>query len=440
MKPETFYIFTLGCAKNEFDSYRLSRKLAAFGFRQVDVPEGADLVILNTCTFIEDAVYETVEVAHSLKKRIKEGQKFIVAGCAVNYFREKINRLVEANLYLSTASMQNPEKIIKGSGGEICLGDKEKIESPQDFETAQEKKPSAYLKVAEGCSNRCSYCLIPKIRGPLKSIPVEICVAEAERLVKSGVKELNLIAQDLSSYGVDLYGRPYLKELTDLIHKKLSNFDFWLRLMYLNPDKADFDMLGEILDMEKVVPYLELPVQSGSQKVLEKMNRKRKPEFILENLEKLKKTFPELVIRTTFLVGFPGETEDDFEATVCLMKEMRPDYVYVFGYSDMEGSASFGFEGKLKAEEIKERVNYLSELAYKMMEEKAIEKEGLEVRVLVENRCEGGVCGRAYFQAPEIDGEIFLDRKVALGSFVAVRLKSAIGLDFEGEVINNDAQ
>lgn len=440
MKPQTFYIFTLGCAKNEFDSYRLSRKLEKLGLKQVEAPEDAELVILNTCSFIEDAVYETVEVARSLKKRIKKGQKFIVAGCAVNYFGEKINRLIKADLYLSTACMQHPEKILYGSGGEVCLDGDEKVESPQDFETAQERKPSAYLKVAEGCSNRCSYCLIPEIRGPLKSIPVEIVAAEAERLVKSGVKELNLIAQDLSSYGTDLYGRPYLKELAGEILKRLESFDFWLRLMYVNPDKVDFEMLAEILEMDKVVPYLELPVQSGSKKVLEKMNRKRNPEFILENLKRLKKLFPELAVRTTFLVGFPGETEDDFEATVNMLNEMRPDYVYVFGYSDMEGSASFGFEGKLKAEEITARVNYLSELAYKIMEEKAVEKEGTKVRVLVERRCEDGLCGRAHFQAPEVDGEVFLEGKAASGFFVTARLKSSIGVDFRGEVAGDDAQ
>jgi ribosomal protein S12 methylthiotransferase len=435
MKPQTFYIFTLGCAKNEFDSLRLAKKLTKTGLNQVERPEEADLVILNTCSFIEDAVYETIETARQLKNRLKRGQKFVVAGCAVNYLKEHLAKVVKADLYVSSEGMQEVEKILFKGGGTFYFGSEDIVKTAEEYETLQEGRFWAYLKVAEGCSNYCSYCLIPAIRGPLKSVPLDICVSEAERLAKSGVKELNLIAQDLSLYGTDLYGKPYLKELVETIVKKLARYDFWLRLMYINPDKADFQVLSKIFELEKVVPYLEIPIQSGSSRILQKMNRKRKFSEILRYVDDLRKRFPDLAVRTTFLVGFPGETETDFEETVALLEELRPDYAYVFGYSDMEGSASFYFDGKLDPNTIRERVNCLSEIASKIMEEKAAEKEGRVVKVLLEGCHRDGCYGRAYFQAPEIDGQVVLKGKARPGSLVKARLEVSSGIDFEGVII-----
>lgn len=434
IKKNTFYIHTLGCAKNEFDSLRVAKKLVSSGFKKTSKIEEAEYIILNTCSFIEDAVVETFETAGKIRSLLKKGQKFVFAGCAVNYFREKITEAVDADLYLSTSDLQLIENYIGKRGVYLSLKN-EDIQNARDYESLQEGEVYAYLKVAEGCSNRCSYCLIPTIRGGLKSVRKEIVIEEAVRLANSNVKELNIIAQDLSSYGKDLGMEKGLYELLSEMCEALENFKLWIRLLYVNPDKVDFSLLEEIFRLKNVVPYLEMPVQSGSNRILRLMNRKRKAEEILERVSLLRRKVPGLTVRTTLLAGFPSETEDDFRETVEFLQALRPDYCYIFAYSDMEGTQSFKMEGKLEEKIIVDRANILSEIAFKIMEEKASEKEGMEVEVLVENAKAGNATGRAIFQAPEIDGKTFIRGNVRKGDFVKVKIERSSGIDFEGRVV-----
>lgn len=439
IKKKSFYLHTLGCAKNEFDSSLVKRKLIEKGYTQADSIEDADFVILNTCSFIEDAVKETFDTAADLLKRKNKKAKFIFAGCAVNYFKERIVEALPADLYLSTDSfLRLPELLKNDVLGFVPFKDREALYS-DDYKIFADEKLWAYLKVAEGCSNHCSYCLIPKIRGPIKSVPIELIVKEALRLADAGKRELNLIAQDLSSYGLDLNDGSNLYKLVKTLSQELSSTDVWIRLLYINPDKVDFSLLLQIFSIDKVLPYLEVPIQSGSEAVLKRMNRKRAPNEILRGIDKLRSKFPELTVRTTFLAGFPGETEEDFMASYKFLLELKPDYAYVFPYSDMEGTKSFLMDGKLNQNEIMRRKNELSEAAYRIMEEKAAEKEGKIVEVLIEETANGAAKGRAYFQAPEIDGFIRLKlsrRKIIKpGARLKVKIIKSEGIDFEGEVI-----
>lgn len=430
----TFFIVTLGCAKNEFDSFLAKRRLERAGFRESASPDAAEFVVLNTCSFIEDAVKETFEVASGMINSLKQGQRFVFAGCAVNYFGNRVKEAVDADLYLSTGAFQMIDSYILKRG--LFLERDFRIpETCSDFETAQEGRVYAYLKIAEGCSNRCSYCLIPLIRGKTRSIPEELLLKEAERLVSSGVKEINLIAQDLASYGKDLGRQKALYGLVKRISEAFKGKEVWIRLLYLNPDTVDFEMLQETYLLPNVVPYLEMPVQSGSPSVLARMGRRRSPEEILEGIEELKKKIKGLSVRTAFLVGFPGETEKEFEETVDFLNRLRPDFCHVFAYSDMEGTRSFCMGGKVEPARVYERSNHLSEICYRIMEEKASEREGTTVRVLVEESSSSGSVGRAFFQAPEIDGKIRLNSKLSKGQFADVLLEFSEGIDFRGKVV-----
>ncbi|MCX7831786.1 MAG: MiaB/RimO family radical SAM methylthiotransferase [Actinobacteria bacterium] len=436
VRKRSYFIVTLGCAKNEFDSSLLEKRFQEEGYVKADSIESADFVLLNTCAFIEDAVKETLTTAYEIKSMLKKGQKFIFGGCAVNYFREKIREAVYADYYLSTAALLNTTDILKNNdeGGLFLEWDENDFDC-STYKTSQESRPYAYLKIAEGCSNNCSYCLIPRIRGSLKSITSDAIIEEALRLVQTGVKEINLISQDLASYGRDRNSDITIYDLVNKLSESLENEQIWIRLLYLNPDNIDFHRLFNLLSNEKVVPYLEMPVQSGSKRVLKLMNRKRAPEDILEGIGMLRERIKNLSLRTTFLVGFPGEEEKDFEETVDFLYKLRPDYAVVFGYSDMEGTAAFRAKDKLSRRIIIDRLNYLSEIVYKIMEEKAAEKEGSVVKMLVESSDGRTSTGRAYFQAPEVDGLISLEADLKPGTFAQVRLKTSSGVDFLGELV-----
>jgi ribosomal protein S12 methylthiotransferase len=435
----TFYLITLGCAKNEFDSNIVKRKLKEAGYTEAPSADEADLIILNTCSFIEEAVKETFDTSASILKTRKKDARFVFAGCAVNYFREKIVGAVPADMYLSTEAFLNFDKYLEITEGSFYAESGVFNFDSESYRLDEDKKPWSYLKIAEGCSNYCSYCLIPHIRGPARSIHPDLVIREALRLAEGGKREINLIAQDLSSYGSDVNYEFNLKALVKRLSRVLSAYGVWIRLLYINPDRADFDVLAEIFELEGVVPYFEAPVQSGSERILKKMNRKRSPEEILGGVEYLKKSFPEMTFRTAFLVGFPGESEADYEKTLDFLKAIRPDYATVFGYSDMEGTASYRLKSKLPEDEILRRKNELLENAFRLMEERASEREGKVYSVMIEKAGSGRVSGRAFFQAPEIDGHIETDLKnageVSVGDIISIKLTQSFGIDFEGEVV-----
>ncbi len=437
MLRNSFYIVTLGCAKNEFDSAVAEKVLTESGFKKVRSIEEAEYIILNTCSFIEDAFRESVETAVELKRSTGKGQKFVFVGCLVNYLGEKSKELIEADYYLGTEFYSILPSVFDSEPGYYEVRMPAGAFDDYCRINFSGEKPWVYLKLAEGCSNRCSYCLIPEIRGPLKSLSLEKILTEAIDLVDRGAKELNFIAQDLASYGKDTTGARQLPRLLEELKKRAAGKKFWIRLLYMNPDNVDREFLEEIFSHEFVVPYLEMPVQSGSEKVLKEMGRRKTPDQIIEEIKYLRGRTPELVIRTTFLAGFPGETEDDFRETVEFLNILSPDYVSIFAYSDMEGIPSFRRKDKLPREVVLARANEMSEIAYRIMEEKASEKEGIKVEVLIEEVEGRRARGRAYFQAPEIDGFVYLEpaEKFPSEGFIRCELKKASGLDFEGEVV-----
>lgn len=424
-----FFIHTLGCAKNEFDSSALARLLVEAGFEPSTSFDRADVILLNTCGFLESALEETSEVARAISQSISPGQRFVIMGCAVNYLKRRIAEVVKADLYVEIGAIQQIPSLLAASASGYVGGD-----GLLPCRTAQEGKPAVYLKVAEGCSNRCSYCAIPLIRGGTISYPADAVIAEAVRLAGSGSREFNLIAQDAASYNHE--GTTIAALVARLSRQLAGELDeFWIRLLYVNPDSVDGDLLDRLFSTAGVVPYLEMPVQSGSPQILRQMNRRRHPDEILEMVNHLRRWYPELVVRTSFLVGFPGETDADFARTLEFMRALNPDYVAVFPYSRMPGTRAEKMKQQVPHDVILERARELQEEADAIMLDRRLSRVGRTVRVLIE---QPGVQsrGRFYGQAPEVDGEVIIEGRTVRGMYYDIELLDVEGYDYAGKVRN----
>lgn len=433
-------ILTLGCPKNEFDSSVLEKLFLKKQFTLVDDIDNADVVILNTCSFVKDAVEESKETAEEIKKHLKKNSLFVVTGCAVNYFKDEIKDVINgAHMYVDIENEEKLPELLRKEKSGLVIG-KQKPggghPSGRVVESSQENRSFAYLKVAEGCSNFCSYCAIPLIRGTVKSVPQNLVLKEARRLLKSGVKELILIAQDVSSYGKDLADGKDLPGLVREISKLNKEKDFWIRLLYMNPDNIDSNLLNKLLSVDKVIPYLDIPIQTGSDRIRKKMGRKKEINKILEMIKETAKRYPGKVLRTSFLVGFPGETEEDILDTIDFMKELDPDYIAVFPYSKMKGTRAFSMRDSVSEREILERVNELTEVADGLMHMKALQKEGEVEEILIDRVDKKQSIGRYFGQSPQIDGEVYIFEKLTPGNFIKAKLVKSQGMDYKAKVIN----
>lgn len=441
-----YFLVTLGCTKNEFDSSSMESRLLQNGFSPVRSLEEADVIILNTCSFIEEAIEESKEMASFLERNRRKGTKLIITGCAVNYFgKEAGEELPQGDVFIPiNEQLSIPEILKSGPGRKKKSISKNKIRPQSIFEnyrTSQDGRTAVILKVAEGCLNFCHYCAIPLIRGTLKSFPLDEIIKEAERLLKSGTKELILVAQDLASYGKDLF--PH-KDLSLLV-KRLSEIssliageNFWIRLLYMNPDNLSEKTIKEIFDIPGVVPYFDIPVQTGSDRLRKQMGRRKSLDDIYEMLKSIRKRYEEAHLRTSFLVGFPGEEDKDIEATIELVRDIEFDYAAVFKYSKMPGTKASELRKQISEEEKIARLTEVKKAVDEISGLRAIERENLDVKMLLESRENGYICGRYFGQAPEIDGNVYLpeDRVKALpGDFKMVKLVESCGFDYIAEVI-----
>ncbi len=444
------YFDTMGCAKNLVDSEYALGGLRTAGFGLTEDPFAAQVVVVNTCGFINDAKQESIERLLELAALKQEGECLLLAatGCLVQRYRQELPaELPEVDLWLGTDEYdQLPERLWQAlaehSGQKLAklqkqAGAKPSGECAELPERVLLTPPyTAYLKIAEGCSNRCSFCAIPNIRGPLHSQPLEQLLAEAARLKAAGVQELCLIAQDTTAYGRDL---PEHKPLLPQLLRELDKLGFgMLRLLYAYPEGIDEELLAAMRDCRTVCHYLDLPLQHVSAAVLRRMNRRLDRESIEQLLTKIREYLPDAALRTTFMVGFPGETEADFEELLDFAAAAQLDWAGVFQYSPEEDTPAAGFPGQIPEEVKEDRRAELMELQQEIAFDRAEEMTGREFLVMIEGKVadEDVYVGRTYMDAPNVDGLIFVktEKELMSGDFAKVTVTGAVEYDLIGEL------
>jgi ribosomal protein S12 methylthiotransferase len=436
-KP-TIAVSHLGCEKNRIDSEHMLGLLAQSGYGIDNTEELADYVIVNTCSFIAEARQESVRTLVELAENQK---KIIIAGCMAQHFQEELlAELPEAVALVGTGDYQNIVDIIE----RVEAGERVKAVSAQPTFIADENIPRyrttsegvAYLRVAEGCDYRCSFCIIPHLRGNQRSRTIESIVAEAQQLADQGVQELILISQITTNYGVDIYGEPKLAELLRALGK--VNIP-WIRIHYAYPTGLTDQVIEAMRDTPNVLPYLDLPLQHSHPEILKNMNRPWQGRVNDEIIYRIKEALPNAVMRTTFIVGFPGETEQHFHHLLQFVKRHQFDHVGVFTFSPEEGTKAYELSDQVP-EEVKEtRRNQLMEVQQPISAANNQAEVGKIVPVLIEqeNPMTGELIGRSPRFAPEVDGLVYVQGTANLGSITSVRITSADVYDLYGEVETN---
>lgn len=432
---------SLGCPKNQVDAEMMLYSLQQAGFELSPEEAQADAIIINTCGFIEEAKAEAIENILEAAKYKSEGncKALIVTGCLAERYKDDVTEEIpEVDVCVGIGSNGKIAEIVKNAiegKFENSYGDKsdlnlngKRILGGYPF--------TAYLKIADGCDNCCTYCAIPKIRGRLRSRTIEECVAEATQLAQNGVKELIVVAQDTTAYGTDIYGEPKLAELlTELC--KIEELH-WIRTLYTYPDKITDRFLDVLANEPKLVKYLDIPLQHINGKILKKMNRKGNKESIEALINKIRTKIPDITLRTTFITGFPGETEKQFEELAQFVKDTRFDRLGCFTYSAEEDTAACEFEGQVDEQTKVSRMENIMDMQTLIAAEKNEEKIGTVTEVLIEGWDDYIKCyfGRTVGDAPEVDGKIFFisTRPLVLGDFAIVRINDCLEYDLLGEL------
>lgn len=435
---KTFYIDTLGCAKNDYDSQVLAAELLARGCTAADSPEAADILIVNTCGFIESAKVESIEHIFDMARIKGESKKLVVTGCLSQRYHEELSaEIPEVDLFTGVNDYDDlPSLLLEGDGsGDHVEGSEEEV-LPYRERVFSGRPHTAVLKIAEGCNNACTFCIIPKIRGKYRSKRLEDVVREAEDLAAMGVKEITLIAQDTSRYGADLYGEERLPELLGALCR-VDGIE-WYRLMYVYDDGITDELIRVIAEEPKICRYLDIPIQHISDGVLKRMARKSTGESIRNTITRLREGVPGIHIRTTLLVGFPGETEADFDELLSFIEEAKLDRVGAFAFSDEEGTPAYLLDGKLDTELKEARRDAVMEAQLRVSAALNEAKVGSVQRVIVDEVAEDGLyIGRTEFDAPEIDCEISFtsERELKPGDFAEVKVTEAYEYDLVGEEV-----
>lgn len=435
-------MISLGCPKNQVDAEHMLALMDAEGWEIVDYVDGCDAVIVNTCGFIDDAKKEAIENILDMVELKKEGviSKIIVTGCLAQRYKDEIvKEIPEVDAVIGIGAngdiIKTVEEVMSGVDTiekyppqcDLPLEGQRILTTPQYW---------AYLKIGEGCSNRCTYCTIPSIRGNMRSRSIENVIDEAKQLAESGVKELILIAQDTTSYGLDLYGELKLPELLNELCK-IDSIE-WIRLLYCYPDRITDELIETTKNQEKVVNYIDLPLQHADDKILKAMNRRGDQALIRNVISKLRTEIPDVVIRTTFIVGFPGEGEEEFETLAEFVNEIEFDRLGVFTFSPQEGTPAYDMDNQVEDDVKTRRGEVIMQDQYSIMEEKNNEKIGKTYRVVVEDYdgYSDSYTGRTYMDAPEIDGLVkFTSHKdLDIGDFVDVEIFDVEDYDLIGEV------
>lgn len=433
---------SLGCSKNLVDTERMLYLLAEAGYEITPEAEEAEIIVLNTCGFIESAKSESIENIIDLAslKELGKLRALICTGCLAERYREEIMKeMPEVDALLGVGSLEKIVEAVEAvARGEKYTAFLDKEASPLGGDRVlTTPEYTAYLKVAEGCDNRCTYCAIPLIRGKMRSRPIEEIVEEAKDLERLGVKELNLIAQDTTRYGLDLYGEYRLAALVRAITEQTSIP--WIRLLYCYPDKITDDLIAELRDNPRLIKYMDIPVQHISDGVLKRMNRHGNGDTIREAIARLRASVPGITLRTTVMVGFPGETEKDFEELCAFVKETRFDRFGGFTFSPEEETEAALLPNQIEEEIKTERLDALMEIQLDISAELQANKVGSEILVLAEGYdIPAGIhYGRSAADAPDVDGKIYFSapKRIAPGTFLRVKITEALDYDLVGEAI-----
>ncbi|MBQ8979073.1 MAG: 30S ribosomal protein S12 methylthiotransferase RimO [Oscillospiraceae bacterium] len=438
---------SLGCAKNQVDAERMLYKLDKNGYKLVGDAALADVVIINTCGFIEEAKQEAIENILEFAELKKEGRikKIIVTGClAERYKSELIKEIPEADACIGIGSNDQICDIVSRvmEGEQIELFGKKASLSLTGGRIQTTLPYYAYLKIAEGCSNGCAFCAIPGIRGPFRSVPLEALTAEARELAENGVTELCVIAQDTTRYGEDLYGENRLPELL----RELCRIEGlkWIRVLYCYPDRVTDELLDVIAEEEKIVKYIEMPIQHISDEVLRNMRRGETGAQVREVIRKIRQRIPGVILRTTLLVGFPGETEEQFEELSEFVRDTRFDRLGCFAYSAEEGTIAARMPDQVDDDVKQRRAEIIMEQQMMIMAENNEKQIGKVLEVVTEGFDRYGECyfGRSAMDAPEIDGKIYFtsEKHLTMGDYVDVRITETMDYDLIGEAVYESAE
>lgn len=438
---------SLGCSKNLMDAEIMTGILKEKGYEFVMEFEEADIIIVNTCGFIRDAKQESIDTIVELSQLKEEGKLkyLIVTGClAQRYAEELLEEIPEIDAMVGTGNFMNISEIIDRLENEKSVTEVGNIEFTFD-ETlpryVSTPEHMAYLKIGEGCSNHCTYCIIPKLRGKYRSRKIEDIVKEAKELSKKGVKELVVIAQDTTRYGEDLYGEAKLPELLE----ELASIEGikWIRIMYSYPESITEKLIDVMAAHDNICSYFDMPIQHASNRVLKRMNRRTSREDIRSKVEMIRNKIPNATIRTTVIVGFPGETEEDLEELIEFMKEIKFDRLGAFAYSREENTPADRMDGHMDEEIKEERRERVMLVQQEISEQINKEREGKVLEVLIEENAEEGIfVGRTEGDAEDIDSVVYVnsDRELEIGSFVNVYITEAMEYDLIGDVVDELAK
>lgn len=451
-QEKSLYFTSLGCSKNLVDSQVMLGHLKLDGFKIAQQPEDAEVIIVNTCSFVEAAKMESIETVLDLATYKEDGkcQALVMSGCmAQRYANELEDEMPEIDMFIGTGEYHKIVPLLKALE-EGKLEKKSFVEIPRfihtEFDPRLNTSPfyMAWLKISEGCNRNCTFCIIPTLRGKLRSRTVDSLVKEAEQLASTGVRELNLISQDFSDYGVDLEGggkkdgkNPMIYELLSRL-EKVEGID-WVRVFYFYPDDLTEDVMDLMAKSTKITKYLDMPVQHFADGVLKRMNRRVTGEVIHQKIKTLREKIPGIVLRTSIIVGFPGETEEDFQALLEGIKTAKFNHLGVFKYSDEEGTPALRLKDKVPQDVIEERFEQLYEAQREIARELNQEYLGKVIEVLVEGPHEETellLQGRHAGQAPDIDGKVIINDGIAKsGEIVRVEITEVLDYDLVGRIV-----
>ncbi len=428
----------LGCSKNLVDTEMTIGLFQKQGYKIVNEPEKADILVINTCGFItsakEEAIGTILEMAEYKKKKCKY---LIVMGCLVQRYQKELEKLIpEVDVWIAYQTYDTLWEQIEAKIGQNEKEEKEKSLCFMD-RVITTGENYTYLRIAEGCSNRCTYCAIPSIRGPFQSRTIEDILEEANALVKKGYRELIVIAQDTTKYGIDIYGEPKLVELLQKL-EKIENLK-WIRFLYAYPETITEDLIQTVKNSNKICHYFDIPIQHIADPVLKRMNRKSNGDSIRKLIQKLRKEIPDVIIRTTVMVGFPGETKENFEELYQFVQEAKFDKLGAFSYSKEENTPAARLKEQIHPMTKKSRYHKIMQLQQRVAKQNLENKIGNTYEVFIENKTFDGkyYVGRSYMDVPDVDGFIYIPmiEKALENQFVMCKITGVQGYDLIGEII-----
>ncbi|MBN2260919.1 MAG: 30S ribosomal protein S12 methylthiotransferase RimO [Clostridiales bacterium] len=439
MIKNRIYIETLGCSKNLVDSEHMTGILLKNGYKTVDNSFEADYVIINTCAFINDSKKESIDTIFNIIEENKS--EIIVAGClAQRYAKELLEEIPEVKAYIGTSQFPHIHKVIEriknGESG-FMLTDDISLILPEML-PRQTLTPNyyAFVKIAEGCDNKCTFCIIPQLRGAFRSRKIDDIVKEVQLLSNQGVKEIILIAQDTTRFGIDIYGEYRLSDLLDQLNK-IEGIQ-WIRIQYMYPDVIDENLILSIKRNTKVVPYFDIPVQHSSDKILKLMNRHTTKENIVNVLDKIRKHIPDAVIRTTLIIGFPGETDEDFNDLLMFIQKYPFNRLGAFKYSDEEDTPAYLLPNHVEESIVDERYEELMQVQLEISSQLMHKFIGKKMQVIIDEEVEGELIfiGRTQYDTPEVDGVVYVHAKqpLEIGEIYEVTISDNLEYDLIGEM------